>query len=216
VIEPIQGEGGVVPVPADFLRAARALCDRYDALLILDEIQSGMGRTGKYFAYQHYDILPDLVTSAKSLAAGYPLGAILGSARVAKALKPGEHGTTFGGGPLACRLALEVLDIIEDEGLLDCVTDLGDCLMRGLRDLATRHPCIGEIRGRGFMIGAVLGGMAKDVVQRLQHRGVLANAANETVLRLLPPFIISRAEVNYFLRTLDEVLSEIEVEGQRN
>ncbi len=210
VLEPIQGEGGIVPVPSEFLQAARRLCDRYDALLVLDEIQSGMGRTGEYFAFQHYGVRPDLLTVAKSLAAGYPLGAIIGSARVAEALKPGEHGTTFGGGPLACRLALEVLDVIEEEGLLAQVSELGRALNEGLRDLSTRHPSMGEVRGRGLMVGVVLGHIARDVVRRLLSRGVLANAAHETVLRLLPPFIISRAEINDFLRILDEVLTEVE------
>ena len=123
VLEPVQGEGGVVPLPESFVRAGRALCDRYDALLIADEIQSGLGRTGKYFAFEHYSVKPDVLTLAKSLAAGYPLGAVLGNARVAESLGPGDHGTTFGGGPLACRLALEVLDIIEEEGLISKVFD---------------------------------------------------------------------------------------------
>jgi acetylornithine aminotransferase/acetylornithine/N-succinyldiaminopimelate aminotransferase len=214
VIEPIQGEGGVVPVPAEFLRAARVLCDKNDALLILDEIQSGMGRTGKYFAYQHYGIQPDLVTVAKSLAAGYPLGAVLGSARVAESLQPGEHGTTFGGGPLGCRLALEVLNVIEGDGLLQRVRELGDNLVRGLKRLAARHKSMGEIRGMGLMIGVEMGGIAKTVVAKLLNRGVLANAAHETVLRLLPPFVITDADIGEFLSILDSVLTEIEAEPQ--
>ncbi len=210
VLEPIQGEGGIVPVPAEFMQAARQLCDRYDALLIFDEIQSGMGRTGRYFAFQHYGILPDLLTIAKSLAAGYPLGAIVGSPRVAEALKPGEHGTTFGGGPLACRLALEVLDVIEEEGLLARVSELGEVLIGGLRELATHHRSMGEIRGRGLMVGVVLGDVAREVVLRLLARGVLANAAHETVLRLLPPYVISRRDIDDFLGILGEVLTEVE------
>ncbi len=210
VIEPIQGEGGVIPVPAEFLKAARSLCDRYEAVLILDEIQCGMGRTGRYFAFQHYDIRPDLVTLAKSLAAGYPLGAILGGAKVADSLQPGEHGTTFGGGPLACRLALEVLDVIEQEGLLERVCENGEYLVRGLKGLAGKHRSIGEVRGLGLMIGVELGSAAKPVVERLMKRGVLANAAHDTVLRLLPPFIITRKDCDEFLGILDQVLTEIE------
>jgi acetylornithine/N-succinyldiaminopimelate aminotransferase len=209
VMEPIQGEGGVVPIPDDFIHAARALCDRYDAVLILDEIQTGMGRTGKYFAYQHLGVQPDIVTVAKSLAAGYPLGAIIGSHRMADALKPGEHGTTFGGGPLACRLALEVLDVIKDENLLENASFLGSRLLEGLRGLSARHQCIGEVRGRGCMVGTVLGALAKDAVQSLMAHGVLANAAHESVLRLLPPFIISGREVDLFLDKLDTVLSKL-------
>jgi acetylornithine aminotransferase/acetylornithine/N-succinyldiaminopimelate aminotransferase len=214
VLEPIQGEGGVVPVPQEFLRAARILCDKYDALLILDEIQSGMGRTGKYFAFQYYGVQPDLVTVAKSLAAGYPLGAILGAARVAESLQPGEHGTTFGGGPLACRLALEVLDVIQQDGLLQRVSELGDYLVQGLKRLAIHHKSMGEIRGLGLMIGVEMGGIAKTVVDRLLKRGVLANAAHETVLRLLPPFVITQDDVDEFLSILDAVLNEVEAESR--
>lgn len=210
VFEPVQGESGVVPLPLDFVRAGRELCDRYDALLIADEIQCGLGRTGKYFAFEHYGIKPDIVTLAKSLAAGYPLGAVLGSARVAGSLKPGDHGTTFGGGPLACRLALEVLDVIEQEGLLARVTELGEYLIQGLRALAPRHRSIGEIRGKGLMIGIQIGSIAKDVANRLLRKGIIANAAHENVLRLLPPFVISKKDIDEFLAALDDVLSEIE------
>lgn len=209
VLEPIQGEGGIHAVPNEVLAVARKLCDENDALLILDEIQCGLGRTGKHFAFQHQGIEPDIVTLAKSLAAGFPLGAILGSAKVADSLKPGDHGTTFGGGPLACRLALEVLDIIDEEKLLPRVTSLGDRLMLGLRALALRHPVMGEVRGQGLMIGADLGDKAKSVVQSLRKKGFIANAVHETVLRLLPPFIISEAEIDEFLEALDQVLTKI-------
>jgi acetylornithine/N-succinyldiaminopimelate aminotransferase len=210
VLEPVQGEGGIYPLPEDFVRAARRLCDHYDALLIVDEIQCGLGRTGKYFAFEHYGLMPDVLTLAKSLAAGYPLGAVLGNARAAKSLGPGDHGTTFGGGPLACRLALEVLGIIEQEGLIAKVKESGDYLMQGLKDLAPRHPSIGEIRGMGLMIGVEIGSTAKEVVNRLLRKGFIANAAHETVLRLLPPFVITKRDIDEFLAALDEVLSEVE------
>jgi len=212
VVEPIQGEGGIIPIPSAFLRAARELCDRYRALLIFDEIQSGMGRTGKWFAFQHYGVEPDLLAIAKSIAAGYPLGAVLGNARVGDSLKAGEHGTTFGGGPLACRLALEVADIIEEDGLLQNVTSLGRQLAGGLRSLAARHDRIGEVRGLGLMIGAELGDTAKEVVARLLRKGFIANAAHDTVLRLLPPFIIRREQIDEFLGALDGILSDMEGE----
>jgi acetylornithine/N-succinyldiaminopimelate aminotransferase len=212
VMEPIQGEGGVVPLPLDFVRAGRDLCDRYNALLVVDEIQCGLGRTGKYFAFEHYDLRPDVLTLAKSLAAGYPLGAVLGSARVADSLKPGDHGTTFGGGPLACRLALEVLSVIEQEGLVAKVAELGNYLVQGLRHLASRHRSIGEIRGMGLMIGIEMGDAAKEAVNRLLKKGIITNAAHETVLRLLPPFIISKGDIDEFLAALDEVSTEIESE----
>ncbi len=210
VLEPIQGEGGIVPIQASFLKAARELCDRHQALLVFDEIQSGMGRTGKWFAFQHYGVEPDLLALAKSIAAGYPLGAVLGNARVAGSLKPGDHGTTFGGGPLACRLALEVMDIIEEDGLLQEVADLGHQLSAGLRSLAARHSGIGEVRGLGLMIGAELGASAKEVVSRLLREGFIANAAHDTVLRLLPPFIIRPEQIDEFLTALDGILSEME------
>ncbi|MBP1625184.1 MAG: aspartate aminotransferase family protein, partial [Acidobacteria bacterium] len=153
---------------------------------------------------------PDVITLAKSLAAGYPLGAMLGSARVAESLKPGDHGTTFGGGPLACRLALEVLDVIEQDGLIAQVKDLGQYLVDGIKGLSSRHRLIGEIRGMGLMIGIQIGSQAKDVVNRLLEKGIIANAAHETVLRLLPPFIISRGNIDEFLNTLDIVLGDVE------
>lgn len=216
VVEPVQGEGGVVPLPVDFVRAARELCDRYDALLIADEIQCGMGRTGKYFAFEHYGVKPDVITLAKSLAAGYPLGAMLGSARVAESLKPGDHGTTFGGGPLACRLALEVLDVIEQDGLIGKVKDLGQYLTEGIKRISSRHTWIGEIRGMGLMIGVQIGSQAKTVVNRLLERGIITNAAHETVLRLLPPFVISRDNIDEFLSALDVVLGEVAAEEAEN
>jgi acetylornithine/N-succinyldiaminopimelate aminotransferase len=214
VLEPIQGEGGVVPLPVPFVRGARELCDRYNAVLVVDEIQCGLGRTGKYFAFEHYGIKPDVMTLAKSLAAGYPLGAVLGNDRVAGSLGPGDHGTTFGGGPLACRLALEVLDIIEQEGLLVKVAESGARLADGLRKLAQHHSSMGEVRGMGLMIGVQIGSAAKDVVARLLDRGYIANAAHDTVLRLLPPLNIAQRDVDEFLAALDAVMSEVESSGQ--
>jgi acetylornithine/succinyldiaminopimelate/putrescine aminotransferase len=214
-MEPIQGEGGVVPLPIEFVRAGRELCDRYNALLVADEIQCGLGRTGKYFAFEHFGFKPDVMTLAKSLAAGYPLGAMLGNARVAESLKPGDHGTTFGGGPLACRLALEVLDIIEQEGLIARAGDMGNYLMNGIRSLESRHSMIREVRGMGLMIGAEIGVAAKEVVNRLLKRGFITNAAHDTVLRLLPPFIISKSNIDEFLAALDEVLSEVSKESEK-
>ncbi len=210
VIEPVQGEGGVVPLPADFVRAGRELCDRFNALLVADEIQCGLGRTGKYFAFEHYGIKPDVITLAKSLASGYPLGVMLGNARVAESFKPGDHGTTFGGGPLACRLALEVLNIIAQDELVSKVEELGNYLIEGLKGLAPRHRLISEVRGMGLMVGVQIGSQAKTVVDRLLSRGIITNAAHNTVLRLLPPFIITRNHIEEFLDVLDVVLSEVE------
>ncbi|MBN2319109.1 MAG: aspartate aminotransferase family protein [Acidobacteria bacterium] len=213
VMEPVQGEGGIVPLPESFVRAGRELCDRHDALLVADEIQCGLGRTGRYFAFEHYGIKPDVMTLAKSLAAGYPLGAVLGNTRVAESLGPGDHGTTFGGGPLACRLALEVLNIIEEEDLISKVDALGHYLMDAIRKMASQHRSIGEVRGMGLMIGIEMGAAAKEAVPRLLKKGIITNAAHETVLRLLPPFIIEKKDADEFLSALDAVLGEIEAES---
>ena len=211
IFEPIQGEGGIVPIPAEFAQKARELCSKYDALLVLDEIQCGLGRTGKHFAYQQLGITPDLVALAKPLGGGYPMGAVLGSGSVADCLQYGDHGTTFGGGPLACRLALEFLDVIDDEALLGHVADIGGYLVKGLAAMKPRHPSMGEIRGMGLILGIELGNIAKNVVELLLSKGIVANAAHDTVLRLLPPFIITRKEVDDFLKILDTVLSEAEI-----
>ncbi|MDR0841830.1 MAG: aspartate aminotransferase family protein [Acidobacteriota bacterium] len=212
VLEPVQGEGGVFPMPPDFMRAVRELCDRHDAIFIADEIQCGLGRTGKWFGFEHYDVRPDVITLAKSLAAGYPLGAVLGNEKVAGVLSPGDHGTTFGGGPLACRLALEVLAVIEDEGLLARVQETGDYLKGGIQALGEKHSVIGELRGLGLMIGVELGGIAKEVVDRLLVKGVIANATHDTVLRLIPPLVITKDHCDEFLSMLHAVLCNIDNE----
>ncbi|NLT67550.1 MAG: aspartate aminotransferase family protein [Acidobacteria bacterium] len=216
VVEPVQGEGGVVPLPVELMQAGRELCDRYNALLIADEIQCGLGRTGRYFGFEHFGVRPDVMTLAKSLAAGYPLGAMLGNERVAGCFQPGDHGTTFGGGPLACRIALEVLNIIEEEGMIARAGEMGDYLMEGIKTLAARHSLIGEIRGMGLMIGVEIGPAAKDVVNMLLDRGFITNAAHDTVLRLLPPLIISREDIDEFLAALDAVLGEVEAREPQN
>jgi predicted acetylornithine/succinylornithine family transaminase len=214
VLEPVQGEGGVFPMKAAFMRAARELCDRYDALLIADEIQCGLGRTGKWFGFEHFDVRPDVITLAKSLAAGYPLGAVLGNAKVAKIFSPGDHGTTFGGGPLACRLALEVVSIIEDEGLIANAKNMGAYLMKGLRDTGKKYPSLGEVRGFGLMIGAELGSDAKDVFNRLIGKGIIANITHDTVLRLIPPLVINKDQCREFLEMLYAVMGNIELERE--
>ena len=209
VLEPVQGEGGVFPMTADFMRAAREYCDRYDALLIADEIQCGLGRTGKWFGFEHFDVRPDVITLAKSLAAGYPLGAVLGNERVADVLSPGDHGTTFGGGPLACRLALEVISIIEDEGLIANAEKLGEYLIKGIRQIGKKYPAVGEVRGLGLMIGAELGKDAAEVVDRLRKKGIIANVTHDTVLRLIPPLIINEKQCEEFLEMLYAVLGNM-------
>jgi acetylornithine/N-succinyldiaminopimelate aminotransferase len=206
-LETIQGEGGICPVNPEFLQFARKLSKSNDALLILDEIQSGLGRTGRYFAYQHYGVRPDIVTVAKPLAAGLPLGAILTTDQVAGSMKRGMHGTTFGGGPLACAVAIEFLRVLDEQ--LDHVREIGDYFHQKLDALKTRHGCIREVRGMGLMLGMELDSAdtAKAVVTNLLQNKILINRTHETVLRFLPPYIIQKRHVDEVVRALDSALS---------
>src|SRR5450432_1963621 len=206
-LETIQGEGGIRPLTPEFLQAARQLCDRTGALLILDEIQCGLGRTGQYFAYQHYGIQPDIVTVAKPLAAGLPLGALLTTNRVASGMHPGMHGTTFGGGPLACAVAIEFLRVLDR--MLGHIRQTGDYFHGKLEVLKAKHGGVDEIRGMGLMLGMNLDSAdrAKAVVSQLLDRGILINRTQDTVLRFLPPYIITKAHVDLVIRALDAALT---------
>jgi acetylornithine aminotransferase/acetylornithine/N-succinyldiaminopimelate aminotransferase len=208
-IETIQGEGGIQPVSKEFMKTARELTKKSGALLLLDEIQCGLGRTGKMFAYQHYGIKPDVTTLAKPLAAGLPLGAILVSEEVAASIHPGMHGTTFGGGPLACAVALEVLKVIEDDKVLAHVKEVGEYFMDLLRQLDARHGCILDVRGVGLMLGVELDSadLAKAVQKAMLDQKIIINRTHEAVLRFLPPFIITKKQVEIVVQTLDQVLS---------
>ena len=210
-IEPIQGEGGIHPVSQEFFATARELCNQTGALLIADEIQSGLGRTGKWFAYQHYGILPDITTIAKPIANGLPMGAMLCTEAAAQAFTPGMHGTTFGGGPLACAVASAVLDTIESTHLLNHVTEVGTYFHDQLEALAERHPSILEIRGLGLMLGVELdsAALATDVVAAMLARRIIINRTSEVVLRFLPPFILERAHVDTAIQALNEILTEL-------
>ena len=205
-IETIQGEGGVRPISKEFLKAARELTRRQNALLLLDEIQCGLGRTGRHFAYQHYGITPDLVTVAKPIAAGLPLGAILATKKAASCIHPGMHGTTFGGGPLACSVALEVVKATT--GLLGHVDRLGRYFRVQLEQLRDKHDCIRDVRGMGLMVGMELNSAdtAKTIVRELLEQGVIINRTNDTVLRFLPPYIIQKEHVDQVIRFLDSSL----------
>ena len=211
-IETIQGESGVRPISREFLEAARGLASRYGALLIIDEIQCGLGRTGRWFAYQHHGIKPDMVTLAKPIAGGLPLGALVTTDAVARSIKPGMHGTTFGGGPLACAVAIAVIDTIEREGLLAHVNKVGDYFKAQLESLQERHAAIREVRGYGLMLAAELESaeLAKAVHLGMLKRRVLLNRAHETTLRFLPPFILENKHVDQAIDTLDKVLTSAE------
>lgn len=210
LVEVIQGEGGIRPVSPEFMKAARDLTQSTGALLIADEIQSGMGRTGKWCAYQHYGIQPDVVTLAKPIAGGIPLGAMLCTEEAARAIHAGMHGTTFGGGPLACAVALAVLDTIEREHLLEHVTEVGTYFLERLHALAKTHPAIVDVRGQGLMLAAELDSadLAKTVQSEMLERRIIINRTSETVLRFLPPYILERAHVDEAIAALDQNLSE--------
>ncbi len=210
LIEAIQGEGGIRPVSREYMAAARELTRSSGALLICDEIQAGLGRTGKWFAYQHYDVQPDVTTLAKPLAGGLPLGAMLCTEEAARAIHPGMHGTTFGGGPLACAVALTVIDTIEREHLLDHITDTGTYFHGRLDELAAKHTAIVDVRGLGLMLAAELDSaeLAKQVTNAMMERRILINRTSETVLRFLPPFILGKDDVDKAIDALDSILTE--------
>lgn len=210
LVEAIQGEGGIRPLTQEFFAEARALASSTGALLIVDEIQAGMGRTGKWCAYQHYGIAPDVVTLAKPLAGGIPLGAVLCTEQSARAIHAGMHGTTFGGGPLACAAGVAVIDAIEKEGLLANAAEVGDYFQAQLRELQKRHEVIKDVRGKGLMLAAELDSaeLAKLVVgEMLKHR-IVINCTSDTVLRFLPPFILKKEHVDIAIAALDEILTE--------
>jgi acetylornithine/N-succinyldiaminopimelate aminotransferase len=207
LLETIQGEGGIYPVSEVFWNRARSLATEHGALLIADEIQCGLGRTGRYFAYQKFSSNPDIALIAKPLAAGLPLGAILATEAVAAKVSPGMHGTTFGGGPLACAVALEFLKIVEEEKLLENICACSTELREGLTKLAAKFDFVREIRGEGLMIGVDLSIEGTPFVAEAMQRGLLINCTHDFTLRLLPPFNITRAQVRDFLRLFELVLA---------
>lgn len=207
-LEPVQGEGGVRAVSPEFLKGLRELSTAKGALLVLDEVQCGLGRTGKLFAHQHAGITPDILTLAKPLGGGIPMGATLLREDLAGALHVGDHGSTFGGNPVAAAASMVVLDALTSEGFLLDVAKRGAFLARGLKKLQRRFPQIKEVRGLGLMLGVELQGEAAPVVKALREKGVLATKAGDKVLRLLPPLVIKRAEIKEFLAALEACLQE--------
>ncbi len=206
VLEPIFGEGGIHECSVEFLKECRALADRHRAALIFDEIQCGLGRTGTIFAFQAFGVTPDIVAIAKPIAAGIPLGAFLAKEEFASAISAGQHGTTFGGGPLACRVALEYLAIIEEENLLQHVTQVGGYLQQQLKAVTERHPMAREVRGRGLIQGLQLDVPARPIVEQALAEGVLFNSTQDTVLRFLPPFLLQEKHVDKGIRVLKKLL----------
>ena len=208
-LEPILGEGGIVPLTAEYLRAARAAADRAGAVLVFDEIQSGLGRTGHLFVFQEMGVAPDLVTLAKPLGGGLPLGAVLVSERIAPLVKPGHHGTTFGGNPIACRLGLETLSEIVDGGLLEGIRETGEWFGKKLRNAKKRSKgAIVDVRGRGLMWGVELNRDAAEVQKALLQKGFVVGTSRAKVLRLLPPYVVPRPALSGFVKALEEILRE--------
>ncbi len=209
ILEMIQGEGGIAPLTPEFVARARELADRHNALLIADETQCGVGRPGTYFAYQRSSpvILPDVVVAAKPVACGLPLGFILANDKAAEAIKPGMHGTTFGGGALACRVALEFLAILDE--LMPAIERVGGYFHVSLNELARKHEVIKEVRGFGLMLGVELTVPGKQLVLDAMAAGLLINCTHDTVLRFLPPYIVTEKEVNQAVKVLGKLLGKL-------
>ncbi len=210
LMEPIQGEGGVRVPPRDYLRDVRKLCTENGSLLMLDEVQTGMGRTGKLFAYEHSDVAPDVMTLAKGIAGGVPMGVLMATDTFASALVPGTHASTFGGNPLAAAAAVTVVEELVSDGFLDSVKAKGDHLRERLEVLARRHDVIREARGVGLMQAIDLNVPGAELVTALRQKGVLVNCTSETVIRFLPPLIVTHDEIDQVADTLDSVLSTVE------
>jgi acetylornithine/N-succinyldiaminopimelate aminotransferase len=208
IVEPIQGEGGVVVPSAGYLRGLRDVCDRRDLLLILDEIQTGLGRTGKLFAHQHAGVTPDVMTLAKALGGGVPIGAMCTTEAIAKVMTPGSHGTTFGGNLVACSAAAAALRVIADPAFLDRVVAVASHFRAALDRLAAKHARIRTIRGVGLMFGAVLDGPGAGVARACLDAGLLINCTADRVLRFLPPLVLTTAQVDEGMAILDEALAQ--------
>lgn len=208
MIEPIQGEGGINVPDGDYLGKVRALCDKHGALLIFDEIQTGMGRTGQMFAYQHFGVKPDIVTMAKGLGGGVPIGAFIAADKVAKVFSPGDHGTTFGGNPLACAAGNTVLAVMEQEKLIENARTVGEYLMGQLNGLKEKYPALVlKVRGKGLMIGVQLAKPGRGIVEKCLENGVIINCTAGDVLRFVPPLIINKGHVDEMIAVLDKALA---------
>jgi succinylornithine aminotransferase len=213
VIEPIQGEGGVIPAAAGYLQAVRALCDRHGALLIFDEVQSGMGRTGKLYAYMHSEVVPDILTSAKSLGGGFPIAAMLTTSAIAAHFAVGTHGSTYGGNPLGCAVAERVLDIVNTPEVLAGVEQRHQLLVDGIMSVAEEFPVFCQIRGKGLLLGAVLAdawrGQARQIQEAAQHEGLLVLQAGPDVMRIAPSLVISPDDIAEAMQRLRKALARL-------
>jgi len=208
MIEPIQGEGGINIADSQYMQAIRQLCDESGAVMILDEVQTGMGRTGKWFGYQHFDVQPDIITLAKALGGGVAIGAMMATSQVAGSLVPGTHATTFGGNPLACVAAIAVIETIEQEHLLGNAENMGRYIMDKLAQLKQKYPLIDHIRGKGLMIGIQLTGPGAEIVDKCLQNGMRINCTQQSVLRFMPSMTVTKEQIDQAVEILDNVLSQ--------
>jgi acetylornithine/N-succinyldiaminopimelate aminotransferase len=209
ILEPIQGEGGVIVPPEGYLQNVQNICRQRDVLLIMDEIQTGFGRTGEMFASTLFGVEPDITTIAKAMGGGYPIGAILANERIATAFEPGDHGSTFGGNPLGCAAAKAAIEVMLDENLVHQSQELGDYLKANLEQMASKYEIVKEVRGKGLMIGIELTKNCGDVVTEAREQGVLINCTADTVVRLLPPLIITKEQLDMVVKVLDDALAKM-------
>jgi acetylornithine/N-succinyldiaminopimelate aminotransferase len=210
MIEPIQGEGGINIATEQYLKTMRRLCDENGAVMILDEVQTGIGRTGKWFGYQHFDVVPDIITMAKTLGGGVAIGAMMANAEIAASLVPGKHASTFGGNSIACAAAIAVIEAIDEENLLNNAVELGKYTQEKLNQLKQKHSVIDHVRGVGLMIGIQLTGPGTKIVEKCLDKKLRINCTHDTVLRFMPPMTVTKEQIDQAIDILDSVLSEDE------
>ena len=208
MVEPIQGEGGINVATKEYLQTIRSLCDEKGAVMILDEVQTGMGRTGKWFGYQHFDVEPDIMTLAKALGGGVAIGAMMAKEELAAKLVPGKHASTFGGNCLACAAGVAVIEAIEEDSLLENAASMGQYANKKLNELKSKHFIIDHVRGIGLMIGIQLKGPGKEIVEKCLEKGLRINCTHESVLRLMPAMIVTKEEIDAAVDIIDNVLTE--------
>jgi acetylornithine/N-succinyldiaminopimelate aminotransferase len=210
IMEDLQGEGGIYPATDEFIKGVRALCDEHDVVMISDEIQCGMGRTGKMFAYQHYGIKPDVLTTAKALGCGVPVGAFVASDKVSEALTVGDHGTTYGGNPLACAAVCKVFELFREKNILENVNEMSSYLREKLLTLKENHKLIKDVRGLGLMMGIEFDIAPSEIVSAMMEKKIVVIGAGSNVVRIVPPLIVGKEDIDKMVNAFDEVLSDIE------
>ncbi len=209
ILETVQGEGGIYPAKPEFIKGIRELCDEHDLVMILDEVQCGMGRTGTMYAYEQYGVKPDIVTTAKALGCGVPVGAFCATEKVASAFKPGDHGTTYGGNPLVCAAVAKVFELFEEEEILENVKSVGDYLYKKLDEVAAKYDFITDHRGVGLMQGLEFNMNVKDVIADCINSGLILISAGTNIIRFVPPLVISNEDVDKMIVILEGVLSKL-------